>query len=158
MFVNCILHMDGYVVQIHTMKLLVVSVFGGFGAIVLVTQFLFKGVVRAQVVGWICLVFSLCVFVAPLCIVVIIIKFICVYIAASLARLYYIIEENNCKILFVFVLRYAETSNPNKECGTYALFAIGFPHTKCGCMVLLWSTSKRLQYCCKFTKLINVSS
>ncbi|XP_019190699.1 PREDICTED: bidirectional sugar transporter SWEET12-like [Ipomoea nil] len=54
--------------RIHTMKLLLVSVFGGFGAIVLVTQFLFKGVVRAQVVGWICLVFSLCVFVAPLCI------------------------------------------------------------------------------------------
>ncbi|XP_031097252.1 bidirectional sugar transporter SWEET12-like [Ipomoea triloba] len=54
--------------RIHTMKLLGASVFGGFGAIVLVTQFLFKGVVRAQVVGWICLVFSLCVFVAPLCI------------------------------------------------------------------------------------------
>lgn len=55
--------------RILTMKQLMLSVFGGFGAIVLVTQFLFKGVVRAQVVGWICLVFSLCVFVAPLCIV-----------------------------------------------------------------------------------------
>nr|GMD78181.1 hypothetical protein Iba_chr13cCG10500 [Ipomoea batatas]GME11869.1 hypothetical protein Iba_scaffold12803CG0020 [Ipomoea batatas] len=40
-----------------------------------------------------------------------------------------------------------EASNQNKERGTYAIFAIGFPHTKCGCMVLLWSSTKRLQYC-----------
>ncbi|MCE0480805.1 hypothetical protein HAX54_037936, partial [Datura stramonium] len=55
--------------RVQTIKLLLLLVVGGFGAIVLVTQFLFKGVVRAQIVGWICLVFSLCVFVAPLCIV-----------------------------------------------------------------------------------------
>ncbi|CAH9080719.1 unnamed protein product [Cuscuta europaea] len=54
--------------KIQTMKLLMLSVVGGFGAIVVVTQFAFKGAIRAQVVGWICLVFSLCVFVAPLCI------------------------------------------------------------------------------------------
>ncbi|XP_009614916.1 bidirectional sugar transporter SWEET12-like isoform X2 [Nicotiana tabacum] len=54
--------------RVQTVKLLLLSVFAGFGAIVLVTQFLFKGVVRVQVVGWICLVFSLCVFVSPLCI------------------------------------------------------------------------------------------
>ncbi|CAN4085491.1 unnamed protein product [Withania somnifera] len=50
-------------------KMLLLTVVGGFGAIILVTQFLFKGVVRGQVVGWICLIFSLCVFVAPLGIV-----------------------------------------------------------------------------------------
>ncbi|KAF3655597.1 Bidirectional sugar transporter SWEET14 [Capsicum annuum] len=55
--------------RVQTVKLLLLLVVGGFGAIVLVTQFLFKGVVRAQIVGWICLVFSLCVFVAPLCMV-----------------------------------------------------------------------------------------
>nr|GME00073.1 bidirectional sugar transporter SWEET12-like [Ipomoea batatas] len=54
--------------RVQTLKLLLLMVVGGFGAIVLVTQFLFKGIIRAQVVGWICLVFSLCVFVAPLCI------------------------------------------------------------------------------------------
>ncbi|PHT97409.1 Bidirectional sugar transporter SWEET10, partial [Capsicum chinense] len=53
----------------HTVKLLLLTVAGGFGAIILVTQFLFKGVVRGQIVGWICLIFSLCVFVAPLAIV-----------------------------------------------------------------------------------------
>ncbi|KAM3319538.1 bidirectional sugar transporter SWEET12 [Capsicum chacoense] len=53
----------------HTVKLLLLTVVGGFGAIILVTQFLFKGVVRGQIVGWICLIFSLCVFVAPLAIV-----------------------------------------------------------------------------------------
>ncbi|MCE3051168.1 hypothetical protein HAX54_049034 [Datura stramonium] len=52
--------------RVHTVKMLLLTVVGGFGAIILVTQFLFKGVVRGQIVGWICLVFSLCVFVAPL--------------------------------------------------------------------------------------------
>ncbi|KAK4370738.1 hypothetical protein RND71_010213 [Anisodus tanguticus] len=52
--------------RVQTVKLLLSSVVGGFGAIFLVTQFLFIGVVRLQVVGWICLVFSLCVFAAPL--------------------------------------------------------------------------------------------
>ncbi|OIT02319.1 PREDICTED: bidirectional sugar transporter N3-like [Nicotiana attenuata] len=55
--------------RVQTVKLLLLSIFGGFGPIVLVTQFLSKGVVRVQVVGWICLVFSLSVFVSPLCIV-----------------------------------------------------------------------------------------
>uniref|UniRef100_A0A3Q7H285 Bidirectional sugar transporter SWEET n=1 Tax=Solanum lycopersicum TaxID=4081 RepID=A0A3Q7H285_SOLLC len=55
--------------RVQTIKLLLLLVVGGFGAIILITQFLFKGAIRAQIVGWICLVFSLCVFVAPLCIV-----------------------------------------------------------------------------------------
>ncbi|MCD9558904.1 hypothetical protein HAX54_016594 [Datura stramonium] len=55
--------------RVHTVKMLLLTVVGGFGAIILVTQFLLKGAARGQVVGWICLVFSLCVFVAPLCIV-----------------------------------------------------------------------------------------
>ncbi|XP_059299297.1 bidirectional sugar transporter N3-like [Lycium ferocissimum] len=55
--------------RVQTIKMLLLSVVGGFGAIILVTQFLFKGAVRGQVVGWICLIFSLCVFVAPLGIV-----------------------------------------------------------------------------------------
>ncbi|KAL8456745.1 hypothetical protein ACS0TY_034009 [Phlomoides rotata] len=38
----------------------------GLGLIVGLTQFLAKGTTRGEVVGWICLVFSLCVFVAPL--------------------------------------------------------------------------------------------
>ncbi|CAN4089288.1 unnamed protein product [Withania somnifera] len=55
--------------RVQTSKMLMLSVVGGFGAIILVTQFLFKGAVRGQIVGWICLIFSLCVFVAPLGIV-----------------------------------------------------------------------------------------
>ncbi|KAJ8537055.1 hypothetical protein K7X08_035456 [Anisodus acutangulus] len=49
--------------------MLLLTVVGGFDAIILVAQFLFKGAARGQVVGWICLIFALCVFVAPLCIV-----------------------------------------------------------------------------------------
>ncbi|XP_019160874.1 PREDICTED: bidirectional sugar transporter SWEET12-like [Ipomoea nil] len=52
--------------RVQTMKFLGLFVAGGFGAILLATQFLFKSEMRAHVVGWICLVFSLCVFVAPL--------------------------------------------------------------------------------------------
>ncbi|CAH9053088.1 unnamed protein product [Cuscuta europaea] len=55
--------------RMQTVKMIVLMEFAGFGAVVLVSQFLFQGAVRAQVVGWVCLVFSLCVFVAPLCIV-----------------------------------------------------------------------------------------
>ncbi|CAH9065979.1 unnamed protein product [Cuscuta epithymum] len=55
--------------RMQTVKMIVLMELVGFGAVVLVSQFLFQGAVRAQVVGWVCLVFSLCVFVAPLCIV-----------------------------------------------------------------------------------------
>ncbi|CAN4089323.1 unnamed protein product [Withania somnifera] len=55
--------------RVQTIKMLLLFVVGGFGAIILVTQFLFKEAVRGKVVGWICFVFSLCVFIAPLGIV-----------------------------------------------------------------------------------------
>nr|XP_016469457.1 PREDICTED: bidirectional sugar transporter SWEET9-like [Nicotiana tabacum] len=54
--------------RVQTVKMLLLLVVGGFGAMVLVIQFLFKGAVRGQIVGWICLVFSVCTFAAPLCI------------------------------------------------------------------------------------------
>ncbi|CAH9104597.1 unnamed protein product [Cuscuta europaea] len=54
--------------RMRTSKVLVLFVGAGSAAIVGVTQYLFKGAVRVEVVGWICLVFALCVFVAPLCI------------------------------------------------------------------------------------------
>lgn len=47
-------------------KLIVLLVVVGFGLIVILTQFLASGVTRGVIVGWICLIFSLCVFVAPL--------------------------------------------------------------------------------------------
>ncbi|KAK6148047.1 hypothetical protein DH2020_018959 [Rehmannia glutinosa] len=47
------------------MLLLLLNVFS-LGLIVVLTQFLAEGSTRADIVGWICLVFSLCVFVAPL--------------------------------------------------------------------------------------------
>lgn len=55
--------------QLQTLKLLGLLIICGMG-IVCVTHFLMKPSQRAIVVGWICLVFSLCVFVAPLCILV----------------------------------------------------------------------------------------
>ncbi|KAF3644093.1 bidirectional sugar transporter SWEET9 [Capsicum chacoense] len=54
--------------KIQTMKFVLLFVGGGFGAIVLVVQFLFHGAIRAQIVGWICIVFSVGTFAAPLCI------------------------------------------------------------------------------------------
>ncbi|KAL0415625.1 UNVERIFIED_CONTAM: Bidirectional sugar transporter SWEET14 [Sesamum latifolium] len=55
--------------RVQTLKLLFLLIVCGFGFIVLSTHFLVKASLQANVVGWICLVFSLCVFIAPLCIV-----------------------------------------------------------------------------------------
>ncbi|KAK4414115.1 Bidirectional sugar transporter SWEET12 [Sesamum alatum] len=55
--------------RVQTVKLLLLLNTVGFGLILVLTYFLAKGSTRANIVGWICLVFSLCVFVAPLCVV-----------------------------------------------------------------------------------------
>ncbi|XP_076904473.1 bidirectional sugar transporter SWEET14-like [Bidens hawaiensis] len=52
--------------RMESLKLITLFIFVGFGLIVLLTQFLTKGDKRCAIVGWICLIFSLCVFVAPL--------------------------------------------------------------------------------------------
>ncbi|XP_073037628.1 bidirectional sugar transporter SWEET14-like [Primulina eburnea] len=55
--------------KIQAVKLLLLVNIVGFGLIVLLTHFLTNDLNRDNVVGWICLVFSLCVFVAPLSVV-----------------------------------------------------------------------------------------
>ncbi|KAK6154209.1 hypothetical protein DH2020_013848 [Rehmannia glutinosa] len=56
--------------RVQTVKMLVLLNVVGLGLIMLLTHFLAKDdSYRANIVGWICLVFSLCVFVAPLCVV-----------------------------------------------------------------------------------------
>ncbi|VFQ71661.1 unnamed protein product [Cuscuta campestris] len=56
--------------RFDTLKSILVLNVCGYGLIVLLTQFVVKEAAsRAHIVGWICLVFSLCVFVAPLCVV-----------------------------------------------------------------------------------------
>ncbi|XP_076882284.1 bidirectional sugar transporter N3-like [Bidens hawaiensis] len=52
--------------RMESLKLIVLLIVVGFGLIVFSTQFFAHGVARGVIVGWICLVFSLCVFVAPL--------------------------------------------------------------------------------------------
>ncbi|KAL8232333.1 hypothetical protein R6Q57_002111 [Mikania cordata] len=53
--------------RMESLKLITLFIVIGFGLIVLMTQFLVKSAQqRGVVVGWICLAFSLCVFVAPL--------------------------------------------------------------------------------------------
>ncbi|KAL8217481.1 hypothetical protein R6Q57_020854 [Mikania cordata] len=52
--------------RMESLKLIILLIFVGFGLIVVMTQFLARGSTRGVIVGWICLVFSLCVFVAPL--------------------------------------------------------------------------------------------
>jgi solute carrier family 50 protein (sugar transporter) len=51
--------------RIETGKMLLFVVCG-FGVVASLTYFLAKGLTRVHIVGWICLVFALCVFVAPL--------------------------------------------------------------------------------------------
>ncbi|KAK1422398.1 hypothetical protein QVD17_25495 [Tagetes erecta] len=52
--------------KMESLKLIVLLIVIGFGLVILLTQFLTNGINRVVIVGWICLVFSLCVFVAPL--------------------------------------------------------------------------------------------
>lgn len=52
--------------KISTLRLLLLMNFGGFCAIVLLCHYLVKGDLRVQVYGWICVVFSISVFAAPL--------------------------------------------------------------------------------------------
>nr|XP_043606623.1 bidirectional sugar transporter SWEET10-like [Erigeron canadensis] len=52
--------------KMESLKLVGLIIVVGFGLIVGLTQFLAHGANRVAIVGWICLVFSLCVFVAPL--------------------------------------------------------------------------------------------
>ncbi|GMH01125.1 hypothetical protein Nepgr_002964 [Nepenthes gracilis] len=57
--------------QISTMKLIMLMNVGGFGFIVFIVLVITKGVLlRLRILGWTCLIFSLCVFVAPLCIMI----------------------------------------------------------------------------------------
>ncbi|KAK4847069.1 hypothetical protein QYF36_025192 [Acer negundo] len=55
--------------RIQTLKLLLLLNVFGFGMICLLTFFLAKGTTRVKIIGYICMAFSLSVFVAPLCIV-----------------------------------------------------------------------------------------
>ncbi|GFP91614.1 bidirectional sugar transporter sweet10 [Phtheirospermum japonicum] len=55
--------------RVQTLRVLLLLNVVGLGLIVLLTNFYAKESYRADIVGWICLVFSLCVFVAPLCVV-----------------------------------------------------------------------------------------
>ncbi|KAJ0440518.1 putative SWEET sugar transporter [Helianthus annuus] len=52
--------------RMECLKLIVLLIVIGFGLVIFLTRFLASGVNRIVIVGWICLVFSLCVFVAPL--------------------------------------------------------------------------------------------
>ncbi|XP_016486199.1 bidirectional sugar transporter SWEET13-like [Nicotiana tabacum] len=52
--------------RMQTLRLVLLLNFGGFGLILFLTQILCKGPKRAEVVGWICMAFSISVFVAPL--------------------------------------------------------------------------------------------
>ncbi|XP_071712406.1 bidirectional sugar transporter NEC1-like [Rutidosis leptorrhynchoides] len=52
--------------RVESAKLIVSLIVVGFGVIVILTQFLASGLTRSIIVGWICLVFSICVFLAPL--------------------------------------------------------------------------------------------
>ncbi|CAN1228009.1 Bidirectional sugar transporter NEC1 [Linum grandiflorum] len=54
--------------QMFTVKMLVCSL-GGYGAMMLVTEFWLRGSSRMNTIGWICAVFNIAVFAAPLSIV-----------------------------------------------------------------------------------------
>ncbi|GLT83826.1 hypothetical protein SLE2022_020950 [Rubroshorea leprosula] len=60
--------------RMSTLKLFFLLNFMGFSAILLLSHFLAKGSTRIQILGWICMTFSLSVFVAPLSIMRLVIR------------------------------------------------------------------------------------
>ncbi|KAG8388109.1 hypothetical protein BUALT_Bualt02G0091500 [Buddleja alternifolia] len=82
--------------KVQTVKLLLLLNVIGFGLIILLTHFLANGSNRANIVGWICLVFSLCVFVAPLCIVI---PNVLGFIFGVLQMVLYVIYKNSKKVV-----------------------------------------------------------
>ncbi|KAK8635970.1 hypothetical protein V6N13_004681 [Hibiscus sabdariffa] len=60
--------------RIYTTKLLVFFNIGALGLVILVTLASFHGSLRVSIVGWICAIFSVCVFAAPLSIIRSVIK------------------------------------------------------------------------------------
>ncbi|KAK1272304.1 Bidirectional sugar transporter SWEET14 [Acorus gramineus] len=60
--------------KIYTAKILVYLNVGAFGSIVLFTFLIFQGSTRIQIIGWICVGFSMSVFAAPLTIIMKVIR------------------------------------------------------------------------------------
>ncbi|KAL5543837.1 hypothetical protein UlMin_007621 [Ulmus minor] len=55
--------------RLQTVRLLLALNVIGYGLMLVLTLLVTKGQTRIQTIGWICLVFNLCVFAAPLCII-----------------------------------------------------------------------------------------
>ncbi|EPS64389.1 hypothetical protein M569_10392, partial [Genlisea aurea] len=68
-YIGFYLYFSSKKTRVVTTKQLFVLNVASFGVIIAVTRFVVSPSQQASVVGWICLVFSLCVFVAPLCVV-----------------------------------------------------------------------------------------
>ncbi|KAL9419738.1 hypothetical protein AB3S75_037493 [Citrus x aurantiifolia] len=61
--------------RLYTLRLLLLLNFGGFGSILLLSHFLAKGsAARLRLLGWICVVFSVSVFAAPLSIMRLVVR------------------------------------------------------------------------------------
>ncbi|XVE77680.1 hypothetical protein DITRI_Ditri13aG0081500 [Diplodiscus trichospermus] len=60
--------------RIYTIKLLIFFNIGALGLIILFTFLFSKGSLRISIVGWICAVFSVCVFAAPLSIIRLVVR------------------------------------------------------------------------------------
>ncbi|RXH82535.1 hypothetical protein DVH24_036876 [Malus domestica] len=78
------------------------------GLVLAVTFFLLGGTVRISAVGWICAVFNIAVFAAPLSIMN---------------------YSNHCHLTWIYIP--AEASNKNQKCGIHAIFFVLFPDTLC---------------------------
>lgn len=76
--IGTLLYLVNFIHQAFTLKMLVLFNMASFGLIIAITSFALEGEVRVKAVGWICAVFSLSVFAAPLSIVVCLLFFLLV--------------------------------------------------------------------------------
>ncbi|RWW05774.1 hypothetical protein BHE74_00031639 [Ensete ventricosum] len=102
--------------KMFTAKLVLLVNVGMFGSILLLTLLFAKGAKRVEVLGWICMSFSVSVFVAPLSIIV------------SRNPSASAVVLRGITILTRSVVAFSETCDPNEERGVHAILAVLLPH------------------------------
>lgn len=82
--------------QISTLALILIADVGGIGVTLIITTFIVKGPNRVHAVGWICAIFNIAVFAAPLSIMVLI-------FLLSYHFIFFLMYENRLNLNFYII-------------------------------------------------------
>jgi uncharacterized protein with PQ loop repeat len=127
--------------KLFTAKIMLLLNVGVFGVILLVTLLLFKGDKRVVMLGWICVGFSVSVFVAPLSIMVSTLSMHGQMNPITLTSVFPFWCVTNGWHACTWLL--AETRDPNEERGVHAVLPLPLAHPQRCRLVPLWPPHQR---------------